>query len=297
MLGSGIREVTYPSLPPGNYIFEVKAVNEDGLESAVIGSVQIHVNKPYWQQWWFYVLVGLSGALLVLAVSWQIIRSNNNKARIASELIASQLTAIRAQMNPHFMYNTLNSIQDLVLKSDVKNSNYYLSRFSSLMRKILEFSSLEKITVAEEMEMLGNYLELEKLRFGTEFSYELKISGINTERRWIPTLIIQPFVENAVKHGLLHKKGSKLLTVEFSSDQYATLVKITDNGVGRKRSDEIRKQSPLPHRSFATGAVQKRLELLNKGRNAKISYHLDDLYNDDQPAGTQITLRFSENAS
>lgn len=297
VVGSGIREVVYPSLPPGDYVFEVKAINEDGVESPVAGSVQIRVNKPFWQQWWFYVLVGLSGALLVMLISWQVIRSNNNKARIRNELISSQLTAIRAQMNPHFMYNTLNSIQDLVLKSDVKSTNYYLSKFSSLMRKILELSSLEKTTVSEEVEMLGNYLELEKLRFGNDFIYQINIAGAGVEARYIPTLIIQPFVENAVKHGLLHKKGKKELILDFVAEDKATIVKIKDNGIGRKRSEEIRQQGSMAHRSFATGAVQKRLELLNKGADFTITYQVADLSDEDgKPSGTEIILRFGEKA-
>ncbi|MCC6370980.1 MAG: histidine kinase [Bacteroidia bacterium] len=286
------NEVIYTSLPPGTYTFAVNAVNEDGQLSANDSKIIFTVNKPFWQKLWFYMLVGLSGALLVLFISLIIIRNIKNKATVRNELINSQLTAIRAQMNPHFMYNTLNSIQDLILKSDIKNTNHYLGRFSNLMRKVLEFSSLEKVAVADEIEMLENYLELEKLRFGGEFTYNIISPQSSGQAQQIPSLVIQPFVENAVKHGLLHKKGHKNLSIRFITHSNSVEVFITDNGIGRKRSDEIKQRSNFSHKSFATGAVQKRLDLLNSGKTKKITYQVTDLFENEEACGTQIHLHF-----
>lgn len=285
------NEVFFSSLPPGNFSFEVKAVNEDGVESKQSSVVYFFIDKPFWQKLWFYLLVGFSGALIVFFVSLWLIRNIKKKAQIKNELISSKLTAIRAQMNPHFMYNTLNSIQDLILKSDIKNTNYYLSKFSSLMRKILEFSDNEKVVLEEEIEMLNDYLELEKLRFGNDFKYRITVSkDIKTIELFLPSLIIQPFVENAIKHGLLHKKGEKKLHLDFKILHKKLIILIEDNGVGRKQSAEIKSRNKLQHRSFATSAVQRRVELLNSNGLNVIHYQTTDLYLNNQPSGTKVEI-------
>ncbi len=279
------NKVLFASLPAGNFTFEVKAINEDGVESLKCESFSFTIKKPFWQKVWFYILIAASGAFLVFLISVIVIKNIRKKERIKNELTSSQLTAIRAQMNPHFMYNTLNSIQDLILKSDIKSTNYYLSKFSSLMRKILEFSENERIVLADEIEMLNDYLELEKLRFGDDFKYEINCSKeIKTDKLFIPSLIIQPFVENAIKHGLLHKKGEKKLSLTFSVLKDLLTIIIEDNGVGRKRSAEIKSRNTLQHKSFATNAVQKRVELLNGNRFNVINYQIIDLYNNNNEA-------------
>lgn len=287
------NEVVFPSLPAGKYKFEVKSVNEDGVESSNIAAFSFSVKEPFWQTLWFYLLVAASGAGITIIAFLRIIKNIRKKARIRNELINSQLTAIRAQMNPHFMYNTLNSIQDLILKGDIKHTNYYLSKFSALMRKILEFSDNEKVVLAEEVEMLRNYLELEKLRFGDEFVFDLVVDDrLDIMRTFIPSLIIQPFVENALKHGLLHKKGIKKISVRLNiiNDEFLEAV-IEDNGVGRKRSEEIKQRSKLAHKSFANSAVQKRLELLNKNNAQYISLNIIDLIENEEAKGTKVILK------
>jgi hypothetical protein len=287
------NSVIYNSLPPGQYRFLVKAVNEDGLKSEKTGSFRFGVMRPFWQAWWFFLLVGLSGAALVSFISSRIIRNIRNQARVRNELVSSQLTAIRAQMNPHFIYNTLNSIQDLMLRNDTRSTNRYLSRFSVLMRKVLEFSALENVAVGEEVDMLENYLELEKLRFGDEFSFSITVDeSIDKNAVQIPTLIIQPFVENAVKHGLLHKRGAKELQVSFENTGGGIAVSVRDNGVGRRRSAEIRQRGTLAHRSFATGAVQKRLELLNEGNPKPITCTITDMEENGVAVGTLVEIFF-----
>ncbi len=287
-------EVIFPSLPSGNFTFEVKAINEDGFESEKTATLHFTIKKPFWQMWWFYLLIGVLGILLTGITSLIIIRNIKRKSQTKNDLVTSQLTAIRAQMNPHFMYNTLNSIQDLILKSDIKNTNYYLSKFSTLMRKILEFSENENVILEEEIEMLNSYLELEKLRFGNEFQFKIEVEqGINTSNTFLPSLIIQPFVENAIKHGLLHKKGEKNVTVTFTKKPNGLIATILDNGVGRKRSAEIKSRSTIYHKSFATSAVQKRLELLNSNYPNSISFQTIDLFDNQNPIGTKVVLEIT----
>lgn len=222
------------------------------------------------------ILLTAAIVTLIFIVRIRIIRK---RASIQQDLTSSQLAAINAQMNPHFMYNTLNSIQDLILKSDIKNTNYYLSRFSSLMRKILEASQHNTILLDEEIEILELYLTLEKLRFGDEFIYKITCDdAIDTSRVLIPSIIIQPFIENAINHlGLLHKKDNKKLEVKFELKSNTLVCIITDNGVGRKRAEEIKQRSPLKHKSFATKATEKRLTLINSYRQQAIDLQILDL--------------------
>jgi len=293
-LNAYTNEITLSSIAPGNYCFEIFAVNEKGSMSKRSAVFYFSIAKPFWHKWWFYIAVGLMGAGLVSALSMLIIKNIKNKSKIKNELTQSQLTAIRAQMNPHFMYNTLGSIQDLILKADVKNTNYYLSKFSNLMRTILEFSENEKISLKEETDMLFNYLELEKLRFGDTFNFHVDIC-INKDlsKIFIPSLIIQPFVENAIKHGLLHKKGQKTLHVKFNQINNQLVISIEDNGIGRHHSEQIKSRNNLNHKSFATSAVKKRLQLLNLGKTNKIDLEIIDVNENEKAAGTKVVIKIS----
>ncbi|MCD6010626.1 MAG: hypothetical protein K0Q79_488 [Flavipsychrobacter sp.] len=277
-------------LPPGTFTFEVKAANEDGVASDSVASITIIAEAPFWQQWWFYVLLTILGAAVVTLLFIIRIRKIRSEADTRNQLITSQLTALKAQMNPHFMYNTLNSIQDLILQNDIKSTNYYLSRYSTLMRKILDSSGHNEIELAEEIEILQLYMELEKLRFGNDFTYAISVPDTIGKSILLPSMIIQPFVENAIKHGLLHKKGPKMLEITFDKQGTNLICTIKDNGVGRKKAAEIKERSPIPHKSFATKATERRLELVNMGRLHKIKLAITDNKENGIPTGTEVRL-------
>ncbi|MGE0636930.1 MAG: sensor histidine kinase [Bacteroidia bacterium] len=288
---ASVNYAVFSSVPPGDFLFEVRAVNESGVQSKTVASIGVSVSSPVWQQWWFYVLISVLSVGLVVLIYQFRIRYLTRKADLQNKLTASQLTALKAQMNPHFMYNALNSIQDLILQSDIKNTNYYLSRFSSLMRKVLDASGSNEITLNDEVEMLELYLELEKLRFGNDFTYTITVQkGISRDETKLPSLILQLFVENAIKHGLLHKKGDKKLSVEFLVHNNILVCSVTDNGVGRTRSAEIKQRSALAHQSFATKATEKRLELINSSRQKKIKLQVIDLMEGEKALGTKVVL-------
>lgn len=281
--------VVYSSLPPGDYTFEVRALNENFV-AGDSQSFHFTVSPPVWQTWWFYLLASITFVVLVVVVYSLRIRYLRQRIQISTRLAASQLTALKAQMNPHFMYNALNSIQDLVTNKDVKNSNLYLGKFSSLMRKILDASGAEEISLQEEVEILNLYLELEKLRFGDDFTYELRVDdAIDTNSVLLPSMIFQPFVENAIKHGLLHKRGEKKLSIHFTANTVLTCT-ITDTGVGRKRAAEIQSRFSEKHASFATKATEKRIELLSKYSSKKYNFEICDLEENGQSQGTQVII-------
>jgi ligand-binding sensor domain-containing protein len=281
----------YRSLPSGSYVFEVRAVNEDGIKSE-IKSYSFSIALPIWQRWWFILLVL---CLFSTGFYWLVNRRIQNikrQATLENELKTSQLTALKAQMNPHFLYNALNSIQDLILQKDIPNASRYLTKFSHLMRQILEASGHLGIPLSTEIQILNLYLELEKLRFGDNFQYKITLpERIDLETTQVPSMIIQPFVENAVKHGLLHKTTDvKLLNINFEL-QDLLICTITDNGIGRKKSAKIKIRQGKKTTSFATSATQKRLEILNQTHQQKIGLEIIDLYENNKATGTKIVLR------
>ncbi|MEL6718909.1 MAG: histidine kinase [Bacteroidota bacterium] len=286
----------YRALPAGQYTFELRVVNEDQVKSD-IQRFSFEIVAPVWQRWWFLGLVLL---LIISLVYWRIqnrIAKIRRQAKIENELKTSQLTALKAQMNPHFLYNALNSIQDLILEEDVKNASRYLAKFSHLMRQILDASENQVIPLSEELKMLHLYLTLEKLRFGENFEYTIDLSSnIQTETLLIPPMIIQPFIENAVKHGLLHKtKGTKKIHIRLEKKESLECT-IIDNGVGREKANAIQKRQGKSNSSFATSATQKRLQILNQTYPQKIGLEISDLYQDKKASGTKVVLRIPLNA-
>jgi len=288
------NEIKYDYLPNGTYTFKIKAIYRN--QSTKIFNYNFTINPPYWQTIWFYFIVLISFICLgILIFNFRIksIKKRNQfilKQKVAEKnVIDAQLTAIRAQMNPHFIFNSINSIQDLILKKDTLQSYDYLVQFSQLVRNSLDYSEKEFIPLSNEIEFLNVYLNLEKLRFDDNFSY--KITSDIHESIQIPTLITQPFVENAVKHGLLHKVGKKEISINFLIENNVLLCQIIDNGIGRKKAKEIKHRQKLSHKSFSTIAIKKRLAILEEKLKQKCYFTIVDLHDDDgNELGTEINI-------
>lgn len=214
------------------------------------------------------------------------------KVNLENELNKSRLTAIKSQMNPHFFFNALNTIQSYILTSDNKKALYYLKKFSVLTRNILETTEKEYITLEDEIKTLELYLEIEKARFNeNEFFFEI-LTHISTHKNTlkVPAMLLQPFVENAVKHGLLHKKGIKKISILFNQLNENLIITIEDNGIGRKKSSELNQLKKGDHISFATEALKKRIEILNINQKNKISIQYSDKEN-LMESGTIVTIQ------
>ncbi|MFK7908436.1 MAG: histidine kinase [Chitinophagales bacterium] len=292
--------VRYPSLPSGDYFFEVKTINEDGVESIHAAKVHFFIDSPYYLKLWFFLLV-IAGIAALISTFFlfriKAIQKQNelisSQQSLETELIQSQLTALRSQMNPHFMFNALNSIQEYTLTNQKELASDYLGKFSDLMRLYLNHSRAHTISLREELDALDLYLDLEKLRFEDSLHYSVSIAhNIIAEDILIPSMLIQPYVENAIKHGLFHKKTNRQLNIEFTLSSSNSLVcKIRDNGIGRRQSmliNKLRKNKPT---SFATSAIQNRLSLLNQNRSLKIEVTTRDLVNDEfKNQGTEVTI-------
>ncbi len=296
----------YPTLPSGKYLFQVFAINEDDIQSQNPLAISVVILPPYWQKWWFLVLIVL---LIILAMSLVFVAILRNiqsrsrlllaKAQLESELRSSQMASLKAQMNPHFIFNALNSIQEFILLNDKKMANFYLGKFADLMRLILQMSNSQLVTLEEEIKSLELYLQLEALRFEENFSYSIvRNENLDIFETQLPPMLIQPYVENAIKHGLLHKKGEKTLAIQFEvafeSGKKYLICTVQDNGIGREKSAELQRSRKKMYQSFASGATSRRLDLLNSGHNQVVSAIIEDLISENgHPAGTKVMLKIA----
>ena len=263
------RKLELPSLASGEYEILLKTENEKAKPL----SVKFSIKQVFWKSWWFIFLVGaLTIALIVLYFKTQIRKINYTKQleidriQLEKESNSSKLKAFKSQMNPHFFYNALNTLQSYILTNDKKPALHYLSQFSGLTRKILEYTEQDNISISEEVETLKLYLELEKARFNDDLDYQISLKNIeNPQQIFIPVMLLQPYVENALKHGLLHSKKGKKLWISFEQKAQFLEILIEDNGIGIEKSKIINAQKGNQKpASFATSAQEKRVEILNK---------------------------------
>lgn len=300
-LNANQSSVLYNALDAGSYSFEVKTVDMEGNESPVI-NYDFSIAVPYWETWWFFLLCVLGVACAValfFLIRIRILKEQNQllleKKAIEKELVESRQTALRSQMNPHFLFNALNSIQEMIMVNEKNRAGQYLGKFADLMRMYLNQSRKKSIVLSQELDALKLYLDLEKVRFEDSLNIQFEVaSNLDVEAVSIPPMLIQPYVENAFKHGLLHKEKHRLLQIHFKYQSTTNLVLciIEDNGVGRAKSAEINRQRDLYHESFSTSATQNRLDLLNYNKKYPIQVEILDLKDGHGKAsGTKVILQ------
>lgn len=297
LLDANNRSLILSSLSPGTYKVALKIGPEN--KKLNIQEVEFTIKRPFWLSPVFIILT--SALLLFLIFSYykkqiQKIEKRNqlqlDKINLEKNLNQSKLKAVKSQMNPHFFYNALNTIQSYILSNDKRQAVNYLSKFSNLTRTILEMTEKESITVSEEVKTLRLYLDIEKARFEDDFEYEITVKdNVDSESIKIPSMLLQPYVENAVKHGLLHKEGKKTLQITFEKINDDLKISIDDNGIGRKKSAELNAVKNKNHRSFATNAIQNRVDLLNQFTQKNITFsYIDKISANDQPEGTTVVF-------
>ncbi len=293
------NRILLTSLGPNDYNLQIKAINEKGLETLYPAQIKFTINNPFYKTWYF--IGGISVLLIGIIVTLFMVRLKSSQSRnkilaekieLQKSLYKSNLASIKSQMNPHFIFNALNTIQSFIYLNEKEAASQYLVNFSELTRLILEMSNKEKVHLSEEIKAIELYLKLEKMRFEDSFKYSINYTSNINKGVLFPSMLIQPYVENAIKHGLLHKKGEKILELNFSSEKNVLTVEIIDNGIGIEASKEINKQRNKNHTSFATQANQKRFELLNESFELSIGVEIINLYNtNNQPAGTKVLLK------
>ncbi|MFD2604018.1 histidine kinase [Euzebyella marina] len=242
------------------------------------------------QKWVIYSL--LLGILLLGLATFFFYRSNQQQ-KLANHLLA--LKSLRSQMNPHFIFNALNSVNNYIAKSDERSANRYLSEFSTLMRSVLENSEEDFIPLSKELELLQLYVKLEHSRFPEKFDYEIKIDGsADIESFQIPPMLLQPYIENAIWHGLRYKKEKGQLNIaleKVGSDKI--LVTISDNGIGRQKSAELKTLNQRKQKSKGMGNIKKRIAILNDMYKNKLDVKISDLNADGSGTCVVFTLRKS----
>lgn len=301
ILDSSTKNLKLSALSSGNYTI-LLAINYNN-QKIDFQQIKFEIKKPFWLSYFFIFISSLSLLLLFFSFyKYQIrkIEKQNQmlleKNELEKNLNLSTLKAIKSQMNPHFFYNALNTIQSYILANDKKQAVNYLSKFSSLTRNILEMTEKEFISINEEITTMSLYLDIEKARFEKDFEYEIKTENISDLEYKIPSMLLQPYVENAVKHGLLHKNGLKKLLIIFSKNGDKIRIEIDDNGIGRQKSTELNAIKNKNHNSFATNAMQNRIDLLNKNNKNKITIDFIDKMNQShQSLGTTVVIEIPIN--
>ena len=273
--------IAFPKLSPGNYTLVIRTSEED-----IPFHIQFLINKPVWQRWWFIAIVAmLAGALITVLVRKRIARFKA-ATLLQEQLLSSQMAALQSQMNPHFIFNTLNSINSYILENKPDAASEYLHDFSSLIRIILTNSQKKTVPLEKEIKALTLYLELESKRLEEAFDYSITIDdNVDTIGVMIPPLTIQPFAENAIWHGLRGKKGMGHLRIAITNYEAGILILVEDDGVGRVASAAAEKMKET--NSFGTEATTKRLWLNHPKSYVKI----EDLYSHDgEPCGTMVRI-------
>ncbi|MCB9315692.1 MAG: histidine kinase [Lewinellaceae bacterium] len=294
---SSRREAIYAHIPPGNYQLKVKAANNDGVWNAEPLVINVNIVAAFWQTWWFMALVLLTlGALVYGAIRWRF-RQLQEQARLKTvfnqRLAEIEMSALRAQMNPHFVFNCLNSVNRYILLNQPLVASQYLTKFARLIRLVLDNSRSDVISLEKEIETLRLYIEMEALRFANRFTFRIEMDeAIDPGSIDIPPMLIQPYVENAIWHGLLHKKNNEgELEIRLSLANKDLVIEVRDNGVGRAAANVLKSKSASERKSYGMDVTAERLSLLSKLYKRPIHFHIDDLVHaDGAAAGTRVVL-------
>lgn len=287
------RQVNYANLQPGTYVFQVRAGAPDGRQTQAT-AISFKIAYPWWQTAWFYAFAVLSLTAIGYALLRDRLRRFRERTTYEKRLADLENQALRAQINPHFIFNALQAVKLFVLQNNVEQAEYYMSRFAHLMRQIMDNSRENTVPLHQELGLLDNYLQLEQLRHGHSFDYAFEVADdVSPNETDLPSMILQPFVENAVLHGLAHKKdGRGLLTIRCARRDEGLLIEITDNGVGRQRAAELKNElRRAHHRSAGLEITARRLALFSENADTPANYQIVDLYDAaGQAAGTRVEV-------
>jgi anti-sigma regulatory factor (Ser/Thr protein kinase) len=292
-----VQPITYTHLPAGKYVLQVRVRKTNGNWSLNGITLPIIISPAITQTWWFWLCVISCSTLFI----YFIVRVRVNAARKQEllktkhekEILELEMQALRAQMNPHFIFNSLNSINRFILQNDRTQASEYLTKFSRLVRMILQNSQASLISLESELDCLGLYLEMEALRFSNHFAYKISVSkDLEPEILKVPPLIIQPYVENAIWHGLMHKEEKGQLDIEALQEDNYLYVKVIDNGIGRKKAAEFASKSATKHKSMGLRITADRIAIMQRSNGTESPVTINDLVNaDGSAAGTEVSIK------
>lgn len=291
-------KLSYPSLMPGDYELQLYAVNKFGVKSNTL-QIRFAVKKAFWEKTGVRIVAGLVLSVLILLLTlWRInvVRKREfEKSKLTNAIAELEQLAMKSQMNPHFIFNSLNSIQQFVIDKDVEGANRFISSFSRLIRQTLDFSSRKEITLQEEMNYLKDYLLLEKNRLGEKYNYSVESDAtLNRNDIYIPPLLLQPYVENAIRHGIRYRTDNNgFIKLYFYKKVDRLVCVIEDNGIGRDAAMLRKTANPIEYQSKGMSLTAKRVEALNRKNEMPITIDIEDMYDETGgPAGTRVSVCF-----
>jgi ligand-binding sensor domain-containing protein len=298
---TAVEAVEYVNLQPGYYTFEVIALNGSGAASVRSSQLRLRIKPPFWRENWFYVLLT---ALIILAIVWYVrareqklrrkyeienllMKSSRENSELQKRISDLRMLALRLQMNPHFIFNALNTIKGYYGQEKVVEANSFIGKFARLLRLNLDYSD-SLIPLEQEMDLLRIYVQLSQIRYPDKLKLDMQIAPeLNPAEMLIPSMLIQPFVENAVIHGVIPKKGKGIIQVVFSVQNQDLVVRVKDDGVGRAASGQHKLRDM--HKPLATQITNDRLKLL--GQTEKTPIQILDLVDEQGHAqGTEVIL-------
>lgn len=294
------RLAQYTNVPPGRYRFRVKGSNNDGIWNNEGIAITVIITPPWYATWLFRILLVLTVGFLIYTIIVNRLRRINRKHQIEKQFLAMERQfaeleqkALRLQMNPHFIFNTLNSIQSYMINNDADTAIEYLAKFARLMRQVLVNSRESYIPVKEELAALSYYLEIEQLRFNDKFTWNISADDeIDQEFTGIPPMILQPYVENAIIHGILYKEGKGEVNISIEQREDYLYCVIEDDGVGREAARQKSLESGLERKSSGMMITQQRLELLDRSKGVDVQVKVTDKTDGNgRPAGTRVEVK------
>jgi ligand-binding sensor domain-containing protein/ribosomal protein L27 len=290
----------YPTLPSGHYQFQLQAENKFAIRSSLL-TLPFDVTTPYWQTIWFEVLV----LVVFLSLTWLLVsrrirhirRQQDESERLIRKTTEMENRALQAQMNPHFIFNCLNSIQQFVFDQDVLASNQYISGFAHLIRATLHNSSKSFISITDEVDYLSTYLSLEKMRFKEKMDYTIEVdAAIDKDNRFLPPMLIQPYIENSMRHGLRHKvQGQGHIRIIMRQRGTQLVVTVEDNGIGRKKALEYKSAEHIEYQSKGMGLTADRIKMISAIYGYEIDVSIEDIVADNgQAQGTRVVIHLPD---
>lgn len=293
---TSLRFAVYTNLQPGNYNFYLKACNEDNSWMDIPQLVTIQIQKAFWQTIWFMLLIFITivGSTMLLTYLFLINKKKKQIEKIETEkkITELQLNTIRGQIDPHFTFNVINSIASVIYKEDKESAMKMFNKFSNLLRVVITSSAKTYRSIDDEISFVKNYLEIEKFRFKDKFEYSITLDKNVDKYKNIPKMVIQTHVENAIKHGLMHKEKEGKLSVSIKCNDNENIIIIEDNGIGRKKAKHLSKQST----GIGLKIINSYYDLFNKYNKEKIIQEIIDLEDvSDNSSGTKIIIKIPLN--
>lgn len=285
--------ISFSNIPPGEYSFLLKATNKDGVWNNAPARLHITIVPAFWQTLLFklaVILCSIFGIWYLFNLRLEQVRRNSS---LKERTLRAEAKALKSQMNPHFIFNSLNSIDNYIINNQPQLASDYLTKFAKLMRSILEVSDQEKIRLSEELKNMELYLKMEQLRFKNKFDYTIAVNKeLNPHKIFIPTMVIQPFVENSIWHGLVQKETQGHIMISIEKHDAQIEITIEDDGIGRAQADELKSKTATKRKSYGMKITKDRIKLMQELEGKTANIQITDLFDSQNIAsGTRVSIR------